>query len=838
VSGTENIQPPWWKAWVAAVGEALRRYPGWPRLGFRALVFGLIFLLSATVAVLVNPGTSGPSFPVSEEDVGKVATADIRAPVSFSVPDIEATERKRREAEESVRSVYDFEQNLLAERIERVRRAFGLMRALAAQPPADGRTLDEAAETLDGGGADGEPDRRKRPRSPPATETGEAAPASELDAAFDRNKDAFIQALQTVIRDEDWIRLRQARFSIELQDGIVSLLQPVVDEMVVSRRELLGAERGRGIHVRYLRDGVPEREAVLTSLVQIRDTEEILTRIDRAAEDLDLPVGLRATAARLARGMVAPTLAYNYTETELRRQQAREAVGPLEIRIKKGAKIIRDGDLIEKKHILVFQELRKHTEVSNAGELFVGALLLVALMLWATGHFSVRNIRKFRAEPRHVLLLASMLLVMVLSIKVWFWIFGAVWEQFRLFPLESYYYAIPFAAGAMLVRFVLNSEMALSFTLAASVLSGMLMENNIGYSLYCLVSSLTAAGAVGQVSQRSSLLRAGMRTGFANVATVVGLALLSGSFLSIETLFSAIFAWAGGILVAIIATGTAPVIETVFGYTTDVKLMELANLNHPLLKELIVEAPGSYHHSIIVGSLVEAAAESIHCNPLLAKVMAYYHDIGKIKNPAYFSENQREGVNRHDRLKPSLSAMVLKSHVKDGAELARQSKLGQPIVDAILQHHGTSLIKFFYQKAKEQEDAQNPVDEKEFRYPGPKPRTREVALVMLADAVEAAAKSIDDPSPSRLQGLVQNLINRIFVDGQLEECDLTLRDLHEIARAFNRVLVGIYHSRPDYPEPATKERGTETKNGAAPPAAGDKPRAEPSSPEELRRLGM
>ncbi|NMB75408.1 MAG: HDIG domain-containing protein [Myxococcales bacterium] len=832
---TDPRPPSRWRQAVSVLGQALRRYPGWRRLGYRAFLLGLVLLLSAVVAILVNPGTSGPAFPVSEEDIGKVAGSDIRAPVSFSVPDVEATERKRREAEEAVRSVYDFEQNLLSERIGRVRRAFGLMRALLEEPAADGGPLDSPEEPLDGGGGDGEAGRRRRARALPGAETAE--PAGDLDALLDRHKDAFIQALQTVIRDEDWNRLREARFSDEVRDAVIQLLQPLADELIVSRRELLGAERGRGIHVRYLRDGVPEREAVLNSLVQILDTEEVWVRIERAAEELELPVPLRACAVRLARGLVAPSLAYNYTETELRRQEAREAVGPLEIRIKKGAKIIRDGDLIEKKHILVFQELRKHTEVSNEGELFLGTVLLVALMLWATGRFSVQNIRKFRSEPRHLLLLAALLLVMVLSIKVWFWIFGAVWEQFRLFPLESYYYAIPFAAGAMLVRFVLNSEMALAFTLVASLLSGLLMENNIGYSLYCLASSLTAAGAVGQVSQRSSLLRAGVLTGFANVAAVVGLTLLAGSFLSIETLFSAIFAWAGGILVAIIVTGTAPVIETVFGYTTDVKLMELANLNHPLLKELIVEAPGSYHHSIIVGSLVEAAAESIHCNPLLAKVMAYYHDIGKIKNPAYFSENQREGVNRHDRIKPSLSAMVLKAHVKDGAELARTSKLGQPIVDAILQHHGTSLIKYFYQKAKEQEDAQNPVDEREFRYLGPKPRTREVALVMLADAVEAAAKSIEDPSPSRLQGLVQNLINRIFVDGQLEECDLTLRDLHEIARAFNRVLVGIYHSRPDYPEPATKERGPETKNGTPPPA-GDKPRGEASTPEELHRLGM
>jgi hypothetical protein len=345
-----------------------------------------------------------------------------------------------------------------------------------------------------------------------------------------------------------------------------------------------------------------------------------------------------------------------------------------------------------------------------------------------------------------------------------------------------------------------------------------------------------AAAAVNQVRQRTSLLYAGALTGLANVVLAVAMSLYAGSFLSFHTLFSVLMAFSGGILAAIIVAGVAPLIEVAFGYTTDIKLLELANLNHPLLKDLIVQAPGSYHHSIIVGSLVEAGAESIDCNPLLARVMAYYHDIGKIKKPSYFSENQRDGINRHDKLKPSLSASVLRAHVKDGAELARESRLGQPILDAIQQHHGTSLMKFFYQRAREQAESPDLVKEEDFRYSGPKPQTREVALVMLADSVEAAAKSIADPSPARLQGLVQNMINRIFVDGQLDECDLTLQDLHRIARAFNRVLAGIYHHRPDYPEPATRDarpREAIEKKGTERKGPDSKPVEEPAAERPL-----
>jgi len=531
-------------------------------------------------------------------------------------------------------------------------------------------------------------------------------------------------------------------------------------------------------------------------------------------------------------------------ETKRRKKEAREEIQPLEIRIKKGAKIIRDGDLIERKHVIIFQEMKKLTEVTNALEMARVTILLVILMLVIVTRFSARNIRAFRTHAKDLLLLGLVLFVFLVTTKIWFWIFGAIYERFKAFPLESYYYAIPFAAGAMLIRFVLNSEMSLAFAAVGSLLVGMLMENSIGYAIYCLVSSLVAAWAVASAKQRSSLIKAGAIIGLCNMALAMGLSLFGGVFWSFETLFNVIFAFSGGILSAMIVTASAPVIEVAFGYTTDIKLLELANLNHPLLKDLIVQAPGSYHHSIIVGSLVEAAAESIHCNPLLARVMAYYHDIGKVKSPTYFSENLRDTSNPHDKLKPSLSATIIKKHVKDGAELARASKLGEPIVDAILQHHGTSLIKFFYQKAKDQEDPEDTVKEEEFRYPGPKPATREVALVLLADSVEAAAKSIQDPSPARLQGLVQNIINRIFVDGQLDDCEITLKDLHQIARAFNRVLSGIYHHRPDYPEPATKEaaerpaKTTDPKMAAAKKEADKKKEEEKKREEDLKRLGM
>jgi len=257
----------------------------------------------------------------------------------------------------------------------------------------------------------------------------------------------------------------------------------------------------------------------------------------------------------------------------------------------------------------------------------------------------------------------------------------------------------------------------------------------------------------------------------------------------------------GGILSSVLVLGITPIVESLFRYSTDIKLLELANMDNPLIKDLILQAPGTYHHSVIVGSLVEAAAKSVSANPLLSRVSAYYHDIGKLKKPLYFIENSGSAENKHDNLTPKMSSLILLSHVKDGIELAREHRLGQRLAHIIQQHHGTSLISYFYKKAKDHENPEiNPLKEEDFRYPGPKPQTKEAGLVMLADEVEAASRALSDPTPSRIKSLVQKIINSVFLDGQLEECELTLKDLHKIEDSFIRVLNGFFHQRVDYPE--------------------------------------
>jgi putative nucleotidyltransferase with HDIG domain len=244
--------------------------------------------------------------------------------------------------------------------------------------------------------------------------------------------------------------------------------------------------------------------------------------------------------------------------------------------------------------------------------------------------------------------------------------------------------------------------------------------------------------------------------------------------------------------------GVLPVLEFLFNVVTNISLLELADFNHPLLKRLVLEAPGTYHHSLLVGNLAEVACESINANSLLARVGAYYHDIGKVEKPEYFLENQGKSSSRHGQLKASMSKLVIINHVKEGLALAHKHKLNSSIIDFIEQHHGRSLVFYFYIRALE--EAKDNVKEDVFRYPGPKPQTKETAIVLLADSVEAACRSLGSPSAQRIDEVVHTVINNKFIDGQLDECDLTLKDLNKIAEIFIRILSAVYHSRIGYPE--------------------------------------
>jgi putative nucleotidyltransferase with HDIG domain len=360
----------------------------------------------------------------------------------------------------------------------------------------------------------------------------------------------------------------------------------------------------------------------------------------------------------------------------------------------------------------------------------------------------------------------------------------------------------------MLARQVLAAEVAFLFAVATGVVAGLLAGQSAAFAAHATLTAVAAAGLVGTSRDRSGLFRAGLQVGLVGAALAVAISLHASRGAADAVLGAAAALLGGAVVLPMVVLGSLPVVEGAFGYLTDVRLLELANLNHPALKELIVQAPGTYHHSIVMGAMVEAAAEAIGANPLLARVGAYYHDLGKIRNPPWFAENQRGGENRHETVAPSMSALIIKRHVSDGVELAQQWRLPRAIADVMQQHHGTRFVGYFWamaQRAPGGADPAGALDESVFRYPGPRPRTREAALVMIADSCEASARAMEAPTAEDFSGLVTRRVNEIFGEGQLDECELTLRDLGAITAAMVRALEAVYHTRPDYPFGSTSE---------------------------------
>jgi len=357
-------------------------------------------------------------------------------------------------------------------------------------------------------------------------------------------------------------------------------------------------------------------------------------------------------------------------------------------------------------------------------------------------------------------------------------------------------YYIPFSAVPMLATLLFGNLwvsflLALASGISVGSLAGMHYYLAVIFLISGIVSSLLVLGA----RRRMAIIRAGFITGLVQMLSV----LLVDRFLPADP-SKYIILMVNGLASSILVLGILPFFEYLFRTVTDISLLELADFDHPLLKRMIMEAPGTYHHSLIVGNLSEAACQAIGAHALLARIGAYYHDIGKLYKPDYFTENQDVINSRHENLAPTISKMVIMNHVKEGEELARKHKLNPRLVEFILQHHGTSLVYFFYRRALENPQEQQEVSEEGFRYPGPKPSTKEAAVVLLADSVEAAMRSLKDPSAPKIEELVHRIINNKFIDGQLDSCDLTLKDLEKISAVFIRILSGIYHSRVTYPE--------------------------------------
>jgi cyclic-di-AMP phosphodiesterase PgpH len=477
-----------------------------------------------------------------------------------------------------------------------------------------------------------------------------------------------------------------------------------------------------------------------------------------------------------------------------------EGQGPeqtsISLKVNKGELIVGAGQRVTEREERILQETAHLEGIGRQFDAYLGLCMFILVFLY----LFYRDIKRYRpaliADRKKILLLSVLLLVTVILSHAGIFVLSLVANKLHL-DIMTIGFVLPVAAGAMLTSLLLDFHLALGFSFVVSILLGILFPGEPFIPAYYFLGSITAALSVIRCKKRTALLKAGALTALVNVLAIIGIDLYRGELLNrgIDDLTAGVL---GAIAVSTIVSALLPFFETVFDIATDIKLLEFLDPNQPLLKELVYKSPGTYHHSILIGNLAEAAAEAIGENPTLARVGSYYHDIGKIHKPEYFIENQRPTENKHDRLMPSMSSLIIAAHVKEGVEVARAHRLPTQIIDIIQQHHGTSLITYFYQKAKELQPF-SPIAEEDYRYPGPRPRTKVAAIVMLSDSVEAASRTLDNPTLDRIQMLTNSVITRFFIDDQLSMCDLTLNDLRVIAKSFNLVLTGSFHQRIDYP---------------------------------------
>ena len=364
----------------------------------------------------------------------------------------------------------------------------------------------------------------------------------------------------------------------------------------------------------------------------------------------------------------------------------------------------------------------------------------------------------------------------------------------------DYVFLIPVSAGAILITLLATGRIAMVYSIFAAVFFAAMFEWQYFILVWAVLVQFAAVYAITTYRDRAALLRAGLMVGLFGGAACLAVEAIQGRMEGARMFYAAGLAFAGGAVgTGLLVSFSLPLLERAFNVLTEIRLLELSNLDNPLLSRLAVKAPGSYNHSLVVGSLAEEGAKAIGANSLFCRVAACYHDIGKMVKPDYYVENQR-GENPHDKLVPSMSALIIASHVKDGIRMAREAGLPEQIIDIIPQHHGTRLMTYFYEKAKNSSDpSMGTLKEEDYRYPGPKPQTKEAAIFMLADAAEAAARTIEEPTQKRLSEMIRRISNVVMLDGQLDECDLTFVELEMIQGAFLRTLMSMYHHRVEYP---------------------------------------
>jgi cyclic-di-AMP phosphodiesterase PgpH len=764
-----------------------------------ALLVGLSLLLALILAPRI-------SAPLSNYKVGDVAREDVKATGEFLVEDVQTMAKKQQELMTQMPPVFDLQQQLGDQVQQRLQKAMDYMR----------RVSREAAP-------------------PPPVDQPNAKTAAPYEALL-QHKPEFDNILGVTIPKPAFHLLAKAKFSPYVEAMISQILGQFFQQGVISGRAVLQPEP-REILVRRL----PSRKETLEH-PPYPFIELDAGRKSAASYCRDVAVSVspadRWLVCDMAQHLLVPNVSPNWAETHERQEARLKELKPVYFKVKRGEILVREGERITPLSLVKLQAQSKIYPRSRGLFIFFGLFLSIAILLAVSYQLSRTAMRQFSTRLRDLTYVAALFLVGTLLNKGLLLLGDNLSRNLPMVG-QNLVYLLPQALAAIFAAMFLGMETGVGVAFLGATFTALMVDKPFPLFIYFVTAGLVGVWGVKNCRRRHALIQTGLCIGLTNMVLLVAFKLWQFPFTPQDLLLGEAFALGGGLLTGILALGLTPIVESLFRYSSNIRLLELLNLDQPILKELMLIAPGTYHHSMVVGQMVEAAAETIGANPLLTKAAAYYHDIGKIKKPAYFVENQMGGENKHEKLAPSMSGLILISHVKDGVDLARKHKLGEGIAEIIRQHHGTNMITYFFHKAKTQAANPNQVKMEDYRYPGPRPQTKEAGLVLLADQVEAASRTLEDPTPARIQGMVQRIINNVFADGQLDECELTLKDLHHIARSFNKILSGIFHQRIHYPHAVDKKKSHEDLDKQPPKKNGHKPtESQEKSREDLKRLGM
>jgi putative nucleotidyltransferase with HDIG domain len=680
--------------------------------------------------------------------LGDVLGRSIVAPADLTAVDLAETERRKVTARETTRAVFNFDSSRAETSVQSFRSAW-----------------DDLREQTTAG-------QNKSP-----SWDGEGGPAVAQAIIAHDFDDADLDRLASLIReigagyiydDGDADRLQQEIVLIDVRNPVAQMIVPAPRTRMVP---LSSARRTLELRIVNLPGWSPAQKTALTAAL--------------------VP-------------LIRPNVVLDQAATAAARETEASRIQPVNISLKRNQVVAREGDTVTPSILAQIAAIKNAGHTGKPWHNFFGLLLVVSGVYWAAWKFaehrssgSPLSLNKHKAFA----LVGSAILVQTALMKVGFTFGESVAARMQA-PFNDpiiWNFAIPFAAGALLVAMLVDTQLAFLTGMITALFAGMLAPTGMQKALFAMVSCSAAIYGIGRYRERQSVTLAGLLVGVVNVVMALALIAYSEQPLTPRTFLMAGAAGiVGGLLTAVFAAGGLPINESLFGILTDVKLLELSNADLPVLGQLALRAPGTNQHSHAVGQLAEDACRAVGANPLLARIGALYHDIGKLAAPEYFVENQ-QGDNPHDRLRPYQSAKIITSHVTYGAKLAREIGLPTKIADFIPQHHGTRTLHYFLRKAQAQAKPNETVDEADFRYPGPKPQFKEAAIMMLADSCEAAARSLARPDPENIRAIVIKIVDAIVSDGQLDECDVSLQELTTIREAMISALTAIYHARIDYP---------------------------------------